>query len=284
MSIILKKAAVLKAEPIGNDGYDPIVTFASQIEKIESRVKTEEIIRNLTEESEANKYKIGGALARIQANESWWREAGYQNFKDYVETSLGIGYRKAMYMIEIYKKLLELDVPLAKFSGIGWAKINRIVSVLTNENIDEWVEKAKVMSRRELEACIKAEKAKAIAGPSAEASATPKTITNKNFKLHGDQRELWDDAYAKFREETGKEGETTALEGICAHYLGGGGVAFSDLKQHIEYASKHSDDPALFIGTTIKILEEIYPDWGINLQLDPPSTKKSTSEGLAAAI
>src|SRR6266568_4105370 len=107
MRIMLKKTAVVKAEPIGNDGYDPIVTFASQIEK-ESRIKIEEIVRDLNEESEADKYKIGGALARIQANENWWQEAGYQNFKDYVEGSLGIGYRKAMYLIEIYKKLLLL--------------------------------------------------------------------------------------------------------------------------------------------------------------------------------
>ncbi len=190
MSIMLKKAAVLKAEAIVDHGYDPIVTFASQIEKVESRIKIEEIVRNLTEESEANKYKIGGALARIQANENWWQEAGYQNFKDYVEGSLGIGYRKAMYLIEIYKKLLLLGIPYTAFDGIGWSKINRIVSVLTKENLGGWIEKAKVMSRSELEIHIKAEKAK-LAGTPVEAQAEPKTLFNESVKLHADQRQLW---------------------------------------------------------------------------------------------
>ena len=192
MSIMLKKAAVLKAEPIGNDGYDPIVTFASQIEK-ESRIKIEEIVRDLNEESEANKFKIGGALARIQANENWWQEAGYQNFKDYV-ASLGIGYRKAMYLIEFYKKLLELDVPFVKFGGIGSGKIRIIVPVLTKENVDEWVEKAKVLSRSDLEAHIKAEKQKIKTGKEHE----PKTITTKTFKLHDDQKQLVNDAIKKY--------------------------------------------------------------------------------------
>jgi hypothetical protein len=262
MSIILKKAAVLKAEPIGNDGCDPIVTFASQMEKIESRVKTEEIIRNLTEESEANKYKIGGALARLQANENWWQDAGYQNFKDYVEGSLGIGYRKAMYMIEFYKTLLELDVPWVKLGGIGWGKINRIVSVLTKENIDEWVEKAKGMNRPELEAHIKAEKQKNKTGKEHE----PKTITTKTFKLHDDQKQLVADGLKKASEETGSAVEAVNLEAVFQNYLGSG-LMFSDAKQALTYARKHSDNPAQFVETWIAVIKELCPELTINAEI-----------------
>jgi len=278
MSIILKKAAVLKAEPIGNDGYDPIVTFASQIEK-ESRIKIEEIVRDLNEESEANKFKIGGALARIQANENWWQEAGYQNFKDYV-ASLGIGYRKAMYLIEFYKKLLELDVPFVKFGGIGWGKIRIIVPVLTKENVDEWVEKAKVLSRSDLEAHIKAEKQKIKTGKEHE----PKTITTKTFKLHDDQKQVSDEAIAKAKEEGNTEVDSVAYELICQNYLGAG-LQFSDPKQALTYDSKHNEDGMLWVQKVIGWLEELHPELVINAEvgLKPQPANQPASEGEAAA-
>ncbi|SRR6266516_101634 len=287
MGIVVKKTAV-KVEAIMDDGYDPIVTFASRIENVESRTKMEEIVNELIEERERGFWRLGGAIARTQVLFAQSKKpgavdqfTGYDTFREYIETTLGVRYRKAMYAAEMYKRLIELDLPWSAFQGIGWTKMVRLLPIATKDNVKELIEKAKGMSRPELEAHIKAEKAKA-AGTPAEAPAEAKTIVTKSFKLHPDQKQLSDDAIAKAKEEGNTEVDSVAYEYICQSFMGGG-LAFSDPKQALTYARKHSDNPSLFAQQWIDTIEELCPELTINAEITIKGEPLDHGEGEQAA-
>src|SRR6266567_6742612 len=103
-----------------------------------------------------------------------------------------------MYAADIYIRLIELDLPGSTFQGIGWTKVVRLLAIVTKENVKEWVEKAKVMSRPKLEAHIKAEKEKNKTGKDHQ----PKTVITRTFKLHPDQKQILTAALEKAMKES----------------------------------------------------------------------------------
>jgi len=254
---------------------DPIITFAARIEKTKNRGEVEDMLNMMSDQSEFNLFKIGGCLARIQANEDWWREAGYETFKDYIETNMQFRYRKGMYAIEIYKKLLLLNVPWSTYQGIGWAKINMLIKVMTTANAAEWVEKAAHMSLKSLEEVLKS------TAPLQAEEVTPKTLFNESVKLHADQRHLWLDGIEKAKEETGSDSKGAAVEAIFQHYMGGG-LAFSDWKQALVYFRKHVTATE-FAMAVISNVEELCPELLIDVNIGKAPTEESTSEETADA-
>ena len=146
MSITVKTLAdaapkVIIAEVPGG-GQDDIAKFITSLEKLNSRAEAEESVRHLLERRKKNIFMLGGFLAKLQMNPAWW-DNSYPNFKDYIESVLGIGYWKAMYAINLYKKLLCLGLPWSAFGGIGWVKLHLLMKIVTKDNVAEWVEKAR---------------------------------------------------------------------------------------------------------------------------------------------
>jgi hypothetical protein len=96
----------------------------------------------------------------------------YANFREFVEKKHGIHYRKALYWIEIYKRLVEAEVPWEKVKNIGWTKLKDLAPVLTKENVDSWVKVAEEQTALQLVETVKA----------AVAANSPKAIEDQTSK------------------------------------------------------------------------------------------------------
>jgi len=79
---------------------------------------------------------------------------GFKDFGEYVEKDIGFGYRKAMYLTNIWgwytEHVTRQDVLDAIWTEIGWAKAKEMVGIINDENADEWLEKARNMNAIEL--------------------------------------------------------------------------------------------------------------------------------------
>ena len=105
------------------------------------------------------------------------------------------------------------------------------------------------------EAVDNALKAAAGTGDEVKEAATVTTIT---FKVHPDQKEIINQALEKAKQVIPTQVQTVALEGICQEYMGAG-ISFSDWRQALAYASKHTDDPFAFIQQVITKVESLCP-------------------------
>src|SRR6266498_73626 len=208
---------------------DPILKFAIQIEKVNTRAEIEEIFREVDEVLHFGQFKLGGCIT--VAHELFKKPksefAGFKTFRQYIETVHGIRYDKAMRFAGIYRKLRNLGVPWSAFENIGWTKVLALCDVVTNDNVKEWVAKAKVMNLGTLKDHVEAEKQK-----------------NK----------------------TGAAVEASNLEAICQNYMGAG-LQFADWKQALAYASKHSDDGSLFISKVMELLRQLCPELSISYKI-----------------
>jgi len=244
---------------------DPFMAIASKIEKVSSRAEVESIFKASIDAAGFTSFALGGAVVRAQelfkTAKSQFPE--YKSFREYVERGLGIEYTYAMRAAQAYWKILDLNVPFSAFGGIGLQKALKLLQVVTKDNIAEWVEKAKAMNILSLDEAIKA--AKALKSPD-DAPAEAKTIMTKTFKLHEDQKQLVNDALKKASEETGSNFEAVNLEAICQSYIGAG-LMFANVAQAMAYAAKHTTEPALFVAKQVALLEQLFPDLQIKVDI-----------------
>ena len=140
--------------------------------------------KQLVQQQEETYFALGGVLNHIYT-EGTFKLAGYEGkrgFETYVETELGVAYRKAMYLIGIYTYFRSLGVDEKRLAEIGWSKAKELVGVATPENFDDYVNFAADHSREELKAHI-------ASGTTSAGDGTGTTRIEKkrfNFVLHGD--------------------------------------------------------------------------------------------------
>jgi hypothetical protein len=243
---------------------NPIITFASKIEKVTTRIEVEENIKNFRDAREFDFFKLGGAIAVAQSlfTKKKSEFEGYKNFGHYIEAVHGIPYGKAMHAARMYRKLVDLDVPWSAFENIGWTKVRLLLDVVTKDNVKTWVAKAKEMSFLSLEALLKAEEQKD--KPQTEQGTS--TITTKSFRLHEDQKQLVNDAIKKAQAETGSAVEAANLEAICQSYIGAG-LLFSDWEPAFTYAAKHTNDAAALVQKLVAMAQDLFPQLSIAVEI-----------------
>lgn len=193
---------------------DEIVDVASEIEQL-SKVKALNLAQKLVEEQGSNDFKLGGVFLKIK--EQGWYD-GHESFEAFVSKVFGFATRKAYYLMDIYKSLTEHNISWDKVKDIGWTKLARLAPVLTSDNVDEWVAKAKASTVLELEAILKA-------GTTSEEGTTSVTgssdVVTFKLKAKKDQVDTYMNAIAKAKAEVATEHDAVGLETICAGYLGG---------------------------------------------------------------
>jgi hypothetical protein len=200
------------------EGEDLIVAVASEIEKMTEN-KAWKVLPQLLDSIDANYFRLGGYLARIQS-EGWFMDKAYESFRAFVEAETGIEYRKAMYLIGIYNGLVESGVPWSKVGHLGWTKLKELASILTTDNMEEWVNLAENMTVLQLIAHIKEQK-KASTQDASEVTEETQQITTLTFKMHADQKATVREGLAKCKSEMNTEHDAVALEHIILDYLAG---------------------------------------------------------------
>lgn len=236
---------------------DVIATTVNLVENL-TKAKAIKLAHDLIEDRGKSDFELGGVLSLIQTN-GWWQD-NHETFKDYIEEEMGLPYRKAMYLTSIYNALATSGVPWAKVKDLGWTKLKDLAPILTLENVDEWVERAKNMTALQLIEAIKQSKSGATTTTSttSDANAAEKVVT-LTFKLKQDQKDLVKEAVDKMKEDSGTEYDSVAIERIAMQYLEGGTGAPAEGKQKtIEQLMK-----GLGPEEVLEKFEQVFPGWEI---------------------
>lgn len=200
---------------------DLIVHTAHEIENLKED-KAFKLVPQLLDSTALSDFKLGGVLSVIQA-QGWYMDRGFENFRAYVEGECGINYRKAMYLIAIYNGLVESKIAWEKVKHLGWTKLKELASILTVDNVDDWVAQAESMTVIQLQEYIKAQSAGTATGTGETSKNTGevKKVVTITFKAHEDQKQTIREAVDKAKHELGTDVDTVALEHICLDFLGG---------------------------------------------------------------
>ena len=185
-------------------------------------------------------FMLGGALSTIQKNK-WWSEEGYDSFRDCIEQVFGLEYRKAMYLTGIYNDLVELGIPWDEIGHIGWTKLKEIASILTLDNVEDWLEKASTMTALQLNDAVKTFKngGESAQGDTSDAVSDITTIT---FKLHPDQKETVRAAIEKAKSEAGTDVDAVAVDAICMAFMESSEVASDQSETEYEEGTLSIDN------------------------------------------
>lgn len=236
------------------DDANILTEVAHEIENL-TQESAFQMVPTLVEDLEFNMFRLGGILSVINAHK-WY--GPHKNFKELVEKDFSLEYRKAMYLIDIYEKLLENDIPWDAVKDVGWTKLRVLAKHLTPENVDYWVAQAKKMTFIQLCEALKATiSQKSGSGDAEETAPVTSTVTTLTFKVHTDQKEVVRAALDKIKEETKTEFDTVALEYLCTGYLGGN-VDVSSSHDSIEDALKE-----LGYEKVLDIFSNLWPEVNI---------------------
>lgn len=196
--------------------------------------------------ADENYFRLGGVLSAISTNKFYLAD-GFDSFKALVETKYGLHYRKAMYWVQIYDKLIESGVPWNKVKAVGWTKLKELAMILTVDNVDEWVTLANNSTTLQVIAAISKAKVGKLANsgitPTQDSAVAKSVVTTYTVKVHEDQKTVIKEAVEKARAEANTEYDGVALEAICMNYLAGGNVGKpAPLQQTLE---QHSPEEVL---------------------------------------
>lgn len=231
---------------------DLIMDIATEVEGL-TKAQALNLAATLSENVETNQFKLGGVLNRIY-EQSWFE--GFESFDSYVFEKFGFQSRKARYLMDIYKGLVDKQIPWATVAPLGWTKLKDLVAVLTLENVDEWVAKALTLTVLELQAALKAGVSPGAAG----SEKTTSEYTKLKFDVKTDQLETIQQAVNKAKAETATEFDAVALENICAGYLGGQSGAAATVADPAEALK------ALGWEAALQMYASIFP--GVDLSVD----------------
>lgn len=202
-------------------GVDLIAKTAKEVENL-TKAQALKMVPELEDSSSFNDFKQGGVLSVIQ-DKGWWE--GSDTFRTYLKNVLGVDPGKAYALIRTYNSLIESEVPWDKVKGVRWTKLDVIAGVINEENVDEWVQRAKDLSTLQLrDFVIEWSKAKAKEDApegSGAAEVATSNVTTLTYKVHEDQKETIKNAVIKAKEENNTRVDAVALELITLQYLEG---------------------------------------------------------------
>jgi hypothetical protein len=234
-------------------GADLIVAVCHRVENMDVG-EIRPLVHKLVDARGMNAFALGGLLQRINL-EKQYLQYGFDSFKEFVETEVGISKSTAYAHAGIYHNLIESGVSWEQVRDIGWTKLRIIVAFLTEKNAAKWIEVATAMNAVELREYTKQQVAiaqKAAAAPKyvadcdAEVStqveisaandedfqlvenpplvteeAADKVMQKKSYIFHSDQLQLIESAIEKAKKESETEYDSVALTNICMFYLTG---------------------------------------------------------------
>jgi hypothetical protein len=201
---------------VSDEESDLRVLDSERVSAILSEQDALDAAKALVTQVEETYFTLGGVLAHIYY-EGIFKSVGYtgkRGFAEYVEKELGVQYRKAMYLIDIYVHFRKLGVDERRLTEIGWSKAKELTKYATPENFDELIELAGTKTREELvehlrETMVDAE------------GVNPDRVRRLTlkFQLFQDQGETVTRALDEAKQRVGNDSPEQALEYICAEWL-----------------------------------------------------------------
>jgi hypothetical protein len=266
-----KKKTTTKKKTTAKTGKDVLVEVSHLVENLTFE-KAEELILSEDMSTGLANFRKGGALSVIQGNK-WYKDQGYEHFKDYVQDKHNVTYQAANGWINVYLRMIELGVPYKAVEVLGWTRVKVLLGILTKKNMAGWFKKAKAMNVATLKEAVK--KAREGSASSVPSGDSPK-IHTVALAFHPDQKEVWDEAIASALVDADTEHKSVAATAIAMAYnAGGSSVPASkkgegDLKKTIK---------AHTLEEVIEMIETVWPNVDVDATLY--ESKKAKEQALA---
>lgn len=192
------------------------VSDSDAVARILSEQDALDAAKALVTQAEETYFTLGGVLAHIYY-EGIFKAVGFtgkRGFADYVEQELGVQYRKAMYLIDIYVTFRKLGVDERRLTQIGWSKAKELTKFATPENFDELVDMAGDKTREELVQHLRTTMVDAETGNSERVQRSV-----YKFVMFGDAITTVASALTEAQQMSNSDKPEVALEYICAEWL-----------------------------------------------------------------
>ena len=191
--------------------HDPIVA-----KLIRSSNDTTAVAYGLYVQHEELYFKLGGVLLELKENQIHLSD-GYEyedsavGFAEFVKDHVGLERRHCYYLIKMYKRFRHVGISVADLAVIGWTQARMLLKI-PEEELGEWLEKAKELTREELEKAIE----------DSQENITDEKISRRSYKftLYGEAITLADQAMSHAKEQVDDDDSgSKAFEYMCTQYL-----------------------------------------------------------------
>jgi hypothetical protein len=143
-NLVSKKQRVIEIQEQSTIGVDDVLPPQ------ELRVRVQYLIGRL----ESYYLELAKRLYEVKMGRFYF-DWGYDTWSDYCEIELGIGVRKADYLVQIWETAIMYPKLQEEYKRIGWTKAKELARLVKLDGrpsvLDKWIEVAKNKSLRELE-------------------------------------------------------------------------------------------------------------------------------------
>jgi hypothetical protein len=155
----------------------------------------------------------------------------HTTFSDYIKNELDFTERTSRYLIDVWDKAKDLNLPLDRIESIGWTKMARMVPVMNETNAEDWMQKGETMKTKDIELLVKRVR---------DPDATTPTITLLSFRLGTDDSTIVTEALTESKRIAENESPSVALTQICHDWLmqKGTNPERIDLGAHVSFLMK----------------------------------------------
>jgi len=94
---------------------------------------------------------ILGTLLKENVDNNYWEALGYESFSDFIaQSGFSFTKRTAYNYIDLYGMYIKWKINYEEFISVPYSKMLKIKDVIDEDNLKEWLAKAKVLSRTDL--------------------------------------------------------------------------------------------------------------------------------------
>ena len=160
-------------------------------------------------------YQSLAKLLHETYDNGYYMRWGFENFKEYCETEVGVHYRKARYLVGIAEAIKDLGIEWDDVEGVGWTKMRTLLPMLKEDGVvGDWFELAKQYSVKDLEKLVKDAKL----GFDINADGGDKIVT-LTFRMTPEQSEIITDALDTAKKASETSDNVLAFEQMAFDYV-----------------------------------------------------------------
>lgn len=137
------------------------------LEQLHSTDETDNLnkIKQYDRNTNVNALILGKLLAE-NIEFTYWKKLGYDNFGDFIaQGDFSFTKRTAYNYVDLWKMFCKFAIEMEEFTAIPYSKMLKLKDVLTEDNIEDWMSKAKTLSRNDLELEVREGKAQEAGKP-----------------------------------------------------------------------------------------------------------------------
>jgi DNA polymerase III gamma/tau subunit len=205
-------------------------------------------IKEFRDQVEEGYLDMSQLMAEIFHKE-FYLEWGFDTFQDYVSKELDFEIRKAEYFVKIWDKTKALNLPRAELHKLGWTKIKDLINVMTAENAQEWLKRAKDMSTREVTDAVRITRR---VDPNVP---RPATVITLKLVMSESEANIITEALGEAKQLCNTTNDVLALEMICQDWMQEkcAKPTMASLKDQVKYIERAY---GVKVTTTAKTKEE----------------------------